>query len=589
MSHFGAEVELTRTTEKKWLKVGASIGAMANSWAGRDDLTAYVGSWVGADHGAPAAYNPATAEIEVNSDVAFDHGEPDMIGDFTNRAVQLHNAKAAGAIFHEACHARMSGWPLKETHDRLAGEKSVWDALVTLEEVRIEWQGSLTYPENNILLKASAMGIVLSDFSKFEAEEEPQVRRTAKLATLILGRVDAGILTPSDVENVSALVDRVIPLDVLEALRRVWIEFAQIRPYNLERMIGLARDWDLLVRTEMESQGQREEQPVEVSLQDILEAIGEDGFEVSMSVERDARAQAQVEEYNQQAAQINKRSQDRSKAKAVANGVFSSVTSNRSDSTLVKTRKPSTSERQAAVSLARALEKAQYRDRVRVESRSKLPPGRLRTRSLIQGIAQQSRGLMPDIEPWDRVQRRHVDDPPLTIGVMVDISGSMGAAMEPMASTAWVLSEAVRRVHGRVAMVYYGQDVFSTLKPGQHLDNVNIYTAPDSTEEFDKAYLALDGGLGLTDGTGARLLVIVSDGQYRPEQEKAVNRRLAEALHAGVAVLWLGAGSYGTSRAARYCRDSRAEFVPIGLGNIADIIDKVGALAAKALTSVGGR
>lgn len=586
MSHFGADVDLTRTTERKWLRVGASIGAMANSWSGRDDLTAYVGSWVGTDHGAPAAYNPATAEIEVNSDVAFDHGNPELIGEFTDRAVQLHNAKASGAIFHEACHARFSSWPLKETSDSLARERSVWDALVLLEEVRIEWQGALLYPENRILLKASAMGIVLADFQKFD-EEVPQVLRTAKLATLILGRVDAGILAPGDVEHVSELVGRAIPHDVLEALRRVWTEFAQIRPHNLERMIELARDWDLLVKGEMEAQGQQEGQPTEVSLADIIEAIGEDGFEVSMSVERDARAQAQAEEYNQQTEQINTRSKDRAKAKGVASGVFSQVTGNKSNSRLSKTRKPSTPERQAAVSLSRALEKAQYRDRVRVESRSKLPPGRLRTRSLIQGIAQQSRGLSPDIEPWDRVQRRHVDNPPLTIGVMVDISGSMGDAMEPMASTAWVLSEAVRRVHGRVAMVYYGQDVFATLKPGQHLENVNVYTAPDSTEEFDKAYLALDGGLGLTDGTGARLLVIVSDGQYRPEQVKAVERRLVEAQRAGIAVLWIGAGSYGTARASRYCQDTHAEFVPLGTGNIVDIIDKVGVLAVKSMNAVG--
>ena len=84
--------------------------------------------------------------------------------------------------------------------------------------------------------------------------------------------------------------------------------------------------------------------------------------------------------------------------------------------------------------------------------------------------------------------------------------------MQPMASVAWILSEATRRVQGRAAMVYYGNNVFPTLKPGQHLDRVKVYSAPDMTEKFDKAFKALNGGLNLLNGSGALLLVVVSDG-----------------------------------------------------------------------------
>lgn len=586
MTHFGTDIDLKRTTDKRWLKVGATIGDMANRWSGRDDLTAYVATWVGQDHGAPAAYNPATAEIEVNSDVAFEHGDPEAIGDFTVRSTQLKNAKASGAIYHEACHARYSSWPLAETGERLKDEPKIWDALTLLEEVRIEWLGAQHIPENTILLKASALGIVLAGFKTDDDGQPPSIRKVARLATLIKGRVDAGILAEGDVPSVSGVVDTVLPANVVDALRRVWIEFASIRVPDVERMIELARDWDLIVSSEAEAQGQQDGDPVEVSLGDILDALGDDGFEVSMSVERETRSMAQGAEYSEQVEHKNKKFKERAQAKSVASAVFSRITTPRTSSRLVETRKPTGGERQAAVSLSRALEKAQYRDRVRVESRSKLPPGRLRTRSMIQSVAQQSRGMMPDIEPWDRVQHRHVDDPPLTIGVMVDISGSMGSAMEPMSSTAWVLSEAVRRVHGRVAMVYYGSDVFATLKPGQHLTDVTVYSAPDSTEEFDKAFLALDGGLGLTDGRGARLLVVVSDGQYRTDQQNAVHTRLTQALGAGVAVLWIGAGAHGANRAVSYCTKAGAEFVSMGTGRIEDIIDKVGALAVRSLSAV---
>jgi hypothetical protein len=115
----------------------------------------------------------------------------------------------------------------------------------------------------------------------------------------------------------------------------------------------------------------------------------------------------------------------------------------------------------------------------------------------------------------------------------------MKAAMNPMAITAWVMSEAVRRVQGKCAMVYCGQDVFPTLKPGQRLDKVNVYTAPDSTEEFEKAFLAIDGAMNLTHADGARLLVIVSDGHYRSEQKAHAKRLLKKADKSGVAILWL--------------------------------------------------
>jgi len=595
MTHFGHGVVARRTTSSKWLKVGASIGSMVNEWSGRGDLTVYVGPWVGADHGAPAAYNPATSEIEVNSDVAFDHGNPEVIGDFTRRVVQLENAKATGAIFHEACHARYSLWPLEATQERLKHEAGVWDAMVVLEEVRIEARGVLEYPENQIMLRASAMGIVMSDLKVGVDDDIPKVRQAAKMATLILGRRDVGILLDEDVVNVRAFVGRVLSDEVVDALARVWSKFAVTSHGDVDGMIDLARDWNTITTTESERQGQSGEEGMVLTskqLGEMLDALGEDGFTVTMAVESEAGRQAKMAEYDERSVENKAKANERAQAKTMAREVFqagvkSVVTGRSTSSKLVETRAPNAQERQAAVILSRQLEKARYRDRVRTESASRLPPGRLRTRALVQGQAQRARGMMVDVQPWNRVQHRHVDNPPLTIGVMVDVSGSMGSAMKSMASTAWVLSEAVRRVQGRVAMVYYGSSVFSTLKPGQHLNEVQVYTAPDSTEEFDKAFLALDGGLTLTEGRGARLLVIVSDGQYRPDQVKAVDARLAQAARAGVGVLWLGAGDYGLSKAKAFCTRGSAEFVPLGNGSVVNVVEVVGRLAAKALTTAG--
>ena len=57
------------STPAEWLGVGAAVGQLANKWADRYDLVGYVGP--GAGGVAPACYTPATAEIEVNVEVAF--------------------------------------------------------------------------------------------------------------------------------------------------------------------------------------------------------------------------------------------------------------------------------------------------------------------------------------------------------------------------------------------------------------------------------------------------------------------------------------------------------------------------------------
>jgi hypothetical protein len=123
----------------------------------------------------------------------------------------------------------------------------------------------------------------------------------------------------------------------------------------------------------------------------------------------------------------------------------------------------------------------------------------------------------------------------------------MSSAMHPMASTAWIMSEAVRRVQGRCAMVYYGSDVFPTLKAGQRLKEVSVYSAPDGTEQFDRAFRSLDGSLNLLNGTGARLLVVVSDGHYTPEETEMAKRWLKACTRNGVAVLWLPIGDSGAT------------------------------------------
>jgi len=205
---------------------------------------------------------------------------------------------------------------------------------------------------------------------------------------------------------------------------------------------------------------------------------------------------------------------------------------------------------------------------------------------MVQREALRSKGIMSQVETWRHKTRKHTETPNLSIGIMVDVSGSMGSAMKPMASTAWILSEAGRRVQAKTAMVYFGSGVFPTLRVGQHLEDVNVYTAPDGTEKFDLGFQALNGQLDLLGGTSARLLVIVSDACYTNEEIKACKSWLQRCKQAGVGVLWItyDQGVY----ASAVIEGSDTQLVKVK-GAITEVAEIVGKAGAEALTKAGMR
>lgn len=588
-------------TPVEWLNVGAQIGQLANIWANRGDLIGYVGP--GAGGKAPACYTPATAEVEVNVDVAFGKGTiPADIGDIRIRENQFLWPKATGAVFHEALHARFSNWNIGQASNDLTPQE--FYALILLEEGRIEAHGIDIMPENAGFLRACALEIVLADL-----EEEPlsqsDTHAAASLAALTLARVDAGSLEHEDIEGVASAIEAKLGADAVAKLRELWLA-AQNHGNHTDAtsLYDIAREWVRVVSAQAEANGDApEEQGQEGGglstpspsgeggessefMKDLIEALSEAAGNASIGSFEQLEDQRTAEEWKDIAKDRAAESRQTKENIDVAQEVFGKGTGPMADSKtrsrLVEKRKATPAERTAAVKVATMLEKAKYRDRDETEISSIVPPGRLRTRAMVQGAALKSKGVMTQVEPWRRTVRRQVDDPTLTIGVMVDISGSMAEAMEPMAVTAWVMSEAVRRVQGRTAMVYYGQDVFPTLKPGQHLDDVTVYTASDGTEKFNRAFKALDGSLNLLNGSGARLLVVVSDGCYTPEEVAHARRWIDRCTQTGTGVLWL---SMDNGRDAKRITSGTSAVLLTGTINPEAVATDIGTAAARALSS----
>jgi len=581
MGHFKTGNTRAEMTQPAWLKTGAQIGELVNEWAYRGDLVVYLGP--GAGGPAPAAYNPALSEIEVNTDAAFGKGvEPQVVGDLRDRDTQYDWPRASGAIFHEACHARYSRWSMEAAHGSLSS--SEFEALQLLEEGRIEGLGVKSTPANREFLRACALEIVIGDLDEEGLSKVSTIHAGARLAGLTLARVDAGVLEMSDLGAVPELLEALLGESLLKTLRGLWNEMQMHEDHHdITPMYDVARRWIEAIRNAQTEKGEETQESVDQQIQEILEALADAAGIAEIAAAGELADQQVSEQWVRIAKGRSADSSEEQSHKNVAEKIFTEnagpEAGGKTLSKLQHKRQPSSQERAAAVKLGQLFDKAKYRERSQTEIHSVTPPGRLRTRALVQGAALKSKGLLTQTEPWRRTQRKHTDNPQLKVGVMVDISGSMGPAMEPMAVTAWVLSEATKRVQGRAAMVYYGNDVFPTLKPGQSLPEIQVYSARDNTEKFDKAFKALDGAMNFLHGDGARLLVIVSDGHYTSEETQAASNWIERSHKAGVGVLWL---TYDDVQAANRWVKTNGEVIHVGKDTV-DAAQKIGMAAVKVL------
>jgi len=546
MTHFGTNTSGVKETPKEWLKVGSEIGRLVNKWAERNDLVVYVGAEMSAP--VSALFDPATAEIEVNAKDAFGIADPEIVGDLNDRSMMYEFPKASGAILHEALHARFTRWDLVKSSKDLKPNEN--EALHLLEESRIEGLGIIHFPENADFLRTSAMEIVIGDLTDEKLASMSGTRAMAKMAGLVGGRVDCGVLSYPDVQPILDIVVANLGQDLYNKLRDLWRKAQYHNKHdNADDLYPLAIEWERLVSEKAKEKGEETENgdcgfsiPSEL-LEEIKEALEKSADESSWTATINLGDQELEEQRQQEVKDRKDEGKRRESNKEASSKVFSKASSEmpygKSSSKLIETRKPTSSERVASVKVGQMLEKAKYRERDVSLTTSVLPQGRLRTRSMVQKKAYEAVGVRVPVEMWEHKTRKQTDEPTLSIGVMVDISGSMSEAMNPMATTAWVLAEAGRRIQARTAMVYYGEGVFPTLRVGQRLDDVNIYSAPDGTEKFNEAFMALDGHLNLLDSRGARLLVIVSDGHYSGTQPAKAKEWLKECDKRGVAVLWL--------------------------------------------------
>ena len=132
--------------------------------------------------------------------------------------------------------------------------------------------------------------------------------------------------------------------------------------------------------------------------------------------------------------------------------------------------------------------------------------------------AQRAAGALPTAEPFTRTTRRRVPAPPLRVGDRlrrVRLHDRLHRARSPPPPGSWPAPPPPCPPPPPPPSPTAGPSALT--HPGHAPARVTDFTATDGTETFCNAIDALDGALGLSRPGAARLLVIVSDGDYSPD------------------------------------------------------------------------
>ncbi|WP_411574836.1 hypothetical protein [Streptomyces fradiae] len=534
----GAPPAQPRTSPGAWLRVGAELGDRLVVLSGRQDLL--VTCRPGTRSGAPAAFFPTLGEVE------FDAGlfaplkpheiHPRIVGD------EERYPAAWGVFVHEAAHAAHSVWTAPAGAD-----PRVVEAALLLEESRVEGAHLTRRPTDRTYLRTSARTLVMPDIAKPTLQG---IEQAAGTAALILGRRDAGILDAGETKAVADLCEKVLGADLLATLTRIWTAAHQCADHDATAMLAHAQDWCDALDTAAPSQ------PVPENLTDLLSGavtVAMDNMAANDAADLAAHAAANNAVAARSRAQAKDRAQQtgqRRQAAATAKSVFNprGATVN-PDGTpapysnpVTGTRRPTAAEQSAAARLSRALRAAAYRERTEERTTSPTPPGRLNMRQALARDAQRAAGSIPTAQPFTHTRRRNSPTPPLRVGIAVDVSGSMRAACGPVASAAWIVARAAALTDpdSRTATIAYDHDLTALTRPTHRApERVTTFNANGGSHNLGDAIDALDHGLELSrPGTG-RLLVIVTDAQYTPDETAQAVTRIKRLTTAGCAVLQL--------------------------------------------------
>lgn len=433
-------------------------------------------------------------------------------------------------LLHETGHATFSQYITEDWFTELTPyERKI---MTVFEELRCERQQLGRVGLGGALIRRAADVVVdptrvAADIAASRDEGgKVHIPNLALNSTLCLGRISYDVFLEREVATLARLVETTVGDDRYEQMRLLWDEFSGIRELDPAAMTSVVRRWAELFPSA------RDGSRVHSSVGDLVEppespgddsaggGAGEDdgGFEEEETLALPGLADELAEEVRRSGASAEEFPDDDNhtygpadrKPSATSHAEAERASKFRSEGVTFHT--PHTEDLLASKKLAQELRQLNVSVRGRVLATSKTPPGRLRGRAMVQRAADRSQGRTSEAEPWRRVRRTVDVNPPLTVGIMTDTSGSQEWATEFSSRLAWILARAVSEINGRVAAVTFGSEVRIVQRPGEHQKRRMQVEANADTELFDTAMGSLDTMLRLVGGAGTRIVFVVTDG-----------------------------------------------------------------------------
>lgn len=552
---------------------------------------------VGAPH-APAWYEVAAHTVTINGPFSLQGRDPGLVNPLTP-AGRKADPIIMGLAVHEAGHVASTQWGDRAWSAALS--PSVVEAATLLEEARIEKRHLERRPQDRGHLRAASALIDLAHYGT--PSETPEMSRwqAASACLLTVARRDAGVLYPMEVEKVEPVLRDALGEVLYASLEPLWVEAQDLDDGDVEGLVDVATRWvetlgemppgasfalcggtaaedsefvddglggaagdtdddggteaDDAESDEGEdgddegsgsapSDGGDRLSPLGEALQEMQEEVGESVAAENGSPGGDTSTQesdessddaAEVMEGHPTPLDLAQYEKARTKAQRLMEG--KPVALVRPHTFLL--RDPTDAERLMATRIGQVFERTQYRERTRTRVNTQTPPGRLQSREALLYAAQRSLGMQATARPFRTHVSRHVEDPPVRLGIMVDKSGSMSWATEPMSSLAWACSYALTYVHGVSMSVTFGAKVNVITPLGEVPRQVTQFEATDGAERFGAGFELLNGSLNLISGDGAKVLVVVSDGVYEDTETEAAHKAVEAMRRMGGRVVWI--------------------------------------------------
>ena len=560
-----------------WTLTGWSATELARQVARRGDVVVTV---------APA---PGGVDVDpVSGQIQVDPAAAQLALDASGRVPMTHtlidrlsHPVLAGLVLDGASRAAHSRW--RGRVDDTVGEQ-VRDAAWALDAARAHRRLIARSPRSRLFLRSAA------------AVTLPPAVSARMMLERVLPQVDSGVLPRWVAERVRPEIEAEFGADIVDECQKIWRQVLALPDNDDEQLLALATRWcELLPDDEPDSDGGTggsglgEGQPTGEAdgnetaddaaaggpadqagdgqgdgtgdggagddeddstgtegaatsdkADDGLpagEGIGAGWSDVLRDLAAETVAEAELGLHQEMGPQRTpeQRADDsqRDLAESAARSVFDSQALTR-----IRHRAPSANEVAQRAAIVRRLKRAQYEAPRRITDHVGYPAGKARTSGLVQRAAQRANGQVVTATPWRRSRRKVAEKPPLHVGVVVDVSGSMDRWLPAAGTVIWSLAAAASELGGTAAATGFGGTVNALLGPRTQPTRVPVVPGGSSSTGCAEAMSAVTAGADLTTTFGARVLVVLTDGQLPSHEAKAIDARVQYLRRNDVSVVW---------------------------------------------------